>query len=89
MADHLALLCRNIDELAGERGWKRKDVAKAMDMLPSQLSGYLTGAHSPTLEILERIARALGVGIGRLFDEHSIDDCLRRVSLYVERGKAR
>lgn len=92
MSKALETLCRNLDELLRERGWKRKDLAEGMGMLPSQLSGYLTGNHSPTLDVLSRMGEALSVSVGRLFAEpnqrdHSIDECLRRVADCVQAAK--
>ena len=81
------LLAENIEPLLRLRGWKQKDLAAKAEMAPGQLSAYLNGHMSPTLDALARLATALNVPIARLLGDHDVDECLRRVCEHVEAGK--
>lgn len=59
------LLNNNIDYLCRERKWSRRDLAKKMGIMEASLSRSLKG--NPTLETLEKIAKALDVSIKSLF----------------------
>ena len=51
----------NIESLLSDRGWSKKDLADALGMDRSSLSKVIRGIHSPSLMIVEKIAKALGV----------------------------
>lgn len=61
------ILINNIDFLCRERKWTRRDLAKKMGIMEASLSRSLKG--NPTLETLEKIAKALDVSIKSLFDD--------------------
>lgn len=61
------LLINNIDYLCRERKWSRRDLAKKMGIMEASLSRSLKG--NPTLETLEKIAKALDVSIKSLFND--------------------
>lgn len=61
------LLINNIDYLCRERKWSRRDLAKKMGIMEASLSRSLKG--NPTLETLEKIAKALDVSIKSLFED--------------------
>lgn len=63
------LLNNNIDYLCRERKWTRRDLAKKMGIMEASLSRSLKG--NPTLETLEKIAKALDVSIKSLFNDHA------------------
>ena len=58
-----------VKEIAREKGLTMSDVAKRMDISPSGLSMALS--RNVTMEVLERIAKALQVKISDLFEEPS------------------
>ena len=61
------ILIKNIDKLCYERKWNRRTLAKKMGIMEASLSRSLNG--NPTLETLEKIAKALDVSIKSLFDD--------------------
>ena len=65
--DTKELLISNIDRLCTERKLNRRTLAKKMGILEASLSRSLNG--NPTLETLEKIAKALDVSIKSLFDD--------------------
>lgn len=65
--DAKELLIKNIDMLCDERKWNRRSLAKKMGIMEASLSRSLNG--NPTLETLEKIAKALDVSIKSLFND--------------------
>ena len=65
--DAIEVLVSNIDRLCNERGWKRRNLAKAMGVKAESLSRSLNG--QPRLDTIEKIAKALDVSIKSLFDD--------------------
>ena len=65
--DTKQLLINNIDRLCDERKWNRRTLAKKIGILEASLSRSLNG--NPTLETLEKIAKALDVSIKSLFND--------------------
>ena len=65
--DTKQLLINNIDRLCDERKWNRRTLAKKIGILEASLSRSLNG--NPTLETLEKIAKALDVSIKSLFED--------------------
>lgn len=65
--DAKELLIKNIDMLCYERKWNRRSLAKKMGIMEASLSRSLNG--NPTLETLEKIAKALDVSIKSLFED--------------------
>jgi len=65
--DTKELLISNIDRLCTERKLNRRTLAKKMGILEASLSRSLNG--NPTLETLEKIAKALDVSIKSLFED--------------------
>ncbi len=61
------LLIKNIDMLCDERKWNRRTLAKKMDIMEASLSRSLNG--NPTLDTLDKIAKALDVSIKSLFND--------------------
>ncbi len=54
-------LGRNIRHLRQERGLSQEDFAHLADMHVTYLRGVEGGRRNPTLKIIERVAKALGV----------------------------
>ncbi|HXH81710.1 MAG TPA: helix-turn-helix transcriptional regulator [Candidatus Tectomicrobia bacterium] len=55
--------------LRDERGWSQAELAKRADVTPAYIAQLETGARkNPSLEILKRIARALGVPVTDLLE---------------------
>jgi len=52
---------KNIELLLEERGWNKQQLADAIEMDRSSLSKIIRGLHSPSLVMVDRIARALKV----------------------------
>lgn len=64
---------KDIKLLCQERGLKLKDVAEAVGMTTQNLGVAMRG--NPTLSLLRRVAKALGITMQELFsDERWIDD---------------
>ena len=58
-----------LKEILTERGMTLKDFSAASGISQSNLSNYLNGNISPTLDTLKRIASSLGIGLVELFKE--------------------
>lgn len=61
----------NIKKTIKERGLEVREVAKEMGITPTGLSQHING--NPSVEVLERIAKAIGCDIADLFDRPDID----------------
>jgi transcriptional regulator with XRE-family HTH domain len=54
------LLAARIDDATKAKGWKQKDLAKALKKLPSEISKWLSGTHNFTTDTLFDIDSVLG-----------------------------
>lgn len=54
-------LGRNIRELREQQGWSQTRLAQAAGMTQSAVARFEAGGTVPTLPVLERLAKALGV----------------------------
>lgn len=57
------LLAARIDEAIKAKGWKQKDLAKALKKSPSEISKWLSGTHNFTSDSLFDLERVLKVSI--------------------------
>ncbi len=57
----------NIKKAIKERGLEVKEIARRMNITPVGLSQHING--NPSVEVLERIASAIGCDISELFDK--------------------
>ncbi|WP_298047343.1 helix-turn-helix transcriptional regulator [uncultured Bacteroides sp.] len=57
----------NIKKAIKEHGLEVREVAKRMEITPTGLSQHING--NPSVEVLERIANAIGCDISELFDQ--------------------
>lgn len=57
----------NIKRAIKEHGLEVREVAKRMEITPTGLSQHING--NPSVEVLERIASAIGCDISELFDQ--------------------
>jgi transcriptional regulator with XRE-family HTH domain len=62
-----------IREARAQRGLTQADVAKAINVDITTISGIERGANVPTLQTVEAIANALGVGLDRLIGRPAPD----------------
>lgn len=58
-----------LKEILAQRGTTLKDFAKTSGISQSNLSNYLNGNISPTLDTLRKIAKSLGIDVVELFKE--------------------
>lgn len=64
------LLAARIDEAIKAKGWKQKDLAKALKKSPSEISKWLSGTHNFTSDSLFDIERVLGISIVSVDNNH-------------------
>ena len=64
-------LARNVRSLRQGRGWSQEEAAAAARMPPPYLSEIETAKRNPTILVVEKLAQAFGVSVGRLFDERA------------------
>lgn len=57
----MSTFAKNIEMILEERGWTKQQLADSLGMDRSSLSKIIRGVHSPSLVMLERIAKALEV----------------------------
>jgi ribosome-binding protein aMBF1 (putative translation factor) len=55
------MLAARIDEAKRAKGWKNKDLAKALGKKPSEISKYLSGTHNFTVDSLSDLEEVLGI----------------------------
>ncbi|WP_227698621.1 helix-turn-helix domain-containing protein [Sphingomonas hengshuiensis] len=60
---------RNVRSARREKGWTQEQLAFEADVKRSYLSEIESGKRNPTLDIVEKIAVALGVKPGALLEE--------------------
>lgn len=58
-----------LKEILAQRGTTLKDFARTSGISQSNLSNYLNGNISPTLDTLRKIAKSLGIDVVELFKE--------------------
>ena len=66
--DVRARLARNLRNLRLGRDWSQEELAARSGLDRTYVSGVERGVRNPTVEVLDRLARALGVTIGALTD---------------------
>ena len=79
----------NIKKAIKEHGLEVREVAKRMEITPTGLSQHING--NPSVEVLERIATAIGCDISELFEQPKNDaltincpHCGKSINLTVE-----
>ncbi|WHP68749.1 helix-turn-helix domain-containing protein [Phaeobacter inhibens] len=58
---------RNIQRIRREKDLSQEEVAHRADIHQTYLSGVETGKRNPSILVLERIAKALGVDVSEIF----------------------
>lgn len=61
----------NIKKTIKDYGLEVREVAKRMDITPTGLSQHING--NPSVEVLERIAMAIGCDVSELFEHPKTD----------------
>lgn len=61
----------NIKKAIKEHGLEVREVARRMDITPTGLSQHING--NPSVEVLERIASAIGCDVSELFEQPKND----------------
>lgn len=61
-------LAENIRRLRKERGWSQEALADESDLDRTYISGLERLTKNPTITVVQRIADALGCGMGDLLD---------------------
>lgn len=64
-------LALNIKRLRKARGWSQEALADAVPIDRTYISGIERKVRNPTIDVIDRIARALDVPAGSLLDEPS------------------
>lgn len=64
-------LALNIKRLRKARGWSQEALADAVPIDRTYISGIERKVRNPTIDVIERIARALDAPAGSLLDEPS------------------
>lgn len=70
---------KNLEKSLAKRG-APSAVAKKAGMLPGQVYRYISGEATPSLEVIERLADALGIPAAELLTDHSDDATIERFS---------
>ncbi len=63
------LLARRIRELRAEKGWSQEDLAEACGLHRTYVGDVERGERNVSVDNIEKIAKALGVSVGSLFEE--------------------
>ena len=59
----------NIKRERTAKGWSQEEFADQSGLHRTYVSGMERGVRNPTATVLEKVAKALGVSLGRLLDE--------------------
>ena len=65
-------LGRNVADIRRQRRWSQEDLAFESGLHRTYVSGIERGARNPTVMVLEKLARALGVPPGDLLAGRSV-----------------
>ena len=80
------VMALNIKKVIKDRGFEVKDIASRMGITPTGLSQHING--NPSVEVLERIAKAIGCDISELFEPVSTrivcPHCGKEIKIKVE-----
>lgn len=68
---HRTAFGARVRELRTERNWSQEDFAHRANLDRTYVSGIERGQRNPTLDIIHRLAQALGVPAADLFAEHT------------------
>ena len=63
------ILARNVRRLRLARKWSQEELAAAARLHQVQISSIEAGKSNTTIDVLQRLARALGVPVAELFGE--------------------
>jgi transcriptional regulator with XRE-family HTH domain len=66
-------LGERIKQLRQQRGWSQAQLAKKLNVHQKQISGYERGIHSPSIELLIRMAELLDVSLDYIAFENRQD----------------
>lgn len=61
-------LAKNLKELRNERDWSQEYLAEECGIHRTYASDLERGARNPSIVVIDRIAKALDVPVGRLLD---------------------
>lgn len=61
-------LAMNMRRIRREKGWSQEELADRADVHRTYISGVERRVRNPTITVVGRIAKALGVGVGELVD---------------------
>ncbi len=82
----LSGLGKHVRRLRNERGITLTKLAAASQVSPAMLSHIERGRSAPSIKVLDRIRRALGVSFGSFFDEMDVDPAADEASVVTRRG---
>jgi transcriptional regulator with XRE-family HTH domain len=66
--DIRARLGRNLRRLRQQKGWSQEDFAHEADIHRTYISDLERGARNPTITVVEKLAKTLGVTAGALLE---------------------
>jgi transcriptional regulator with XRE-family HTH domain len=66
--DIRARLAQNLRDLRHEKGWSQEEFAFEAKLHRTYVSDLERGARNPTITVVDKLAAALGVTVGRLLD---------------------
>lgn len=69
MSNSAELLVKNIGRIMADRSMKQKELAKIMGVHPPGISAYLRGIRTPSVQVIDRIAAALGTTTAELLTD--------------------
>jgi transcriptional regulator with XRE-family HTH domain len=69
--DIRATVSSNVRRLRHRKGWSQEELAEESGLHRTYVSGVERGTRNPTIEIVGRLAKALGVKAADLFREPS------------------
>ncbi len=62
------VICKKIKKLRNDKGFTQEDLAEKVGVSRVYIGYVEQGRNTPSLEILEKIAKSLGITMSELFD---------------------
>ena len=59
-------IARNVRKCRSKKGWSQEDLAGEVEIDRTYISGIENGKRNPTADVLDRLAKALGVSVADL-----------------------
>lgn len=68
------IFVKNLNEMMQRRGVSQSDIAKKLNVTSATVSNWCAGVKYPRIDVMQRLADMLGIGLGELIAENGLQD---------------